>query len=141
MAEKILGIDYGARRIGVAVADAQIRIATPLTTLDGRNDATRDARMIADFAKEQQSSLFVVGLPLNMSGSDSEQTRLARHFADELARLSGCAVHLQDERLTSEASDEVLTEAAVAPRRRKGLTDRIAAQKILQSWLDSRPAG
>ena len=139
MAETVLGIDYGARRIGVAIADLQLRVATPLTTLDSRNEATRDARLATDLGQEQTACAFVVGLPVNMSGSDSEQTRLTRRFADELARLSAKPVHLQDERLTSDAAEEVLEEAAVSQRRRKGLTDRIAAQKILQAWLDAPP--
>lgn len=141
MAEKVLGIDYGSRRIGVAIADCGTRIATPLTTLDGKNDPVRNARMIADFGKEQRASSFVVGLPLNMSGTDSDQTRLTRLFAESLARLSGSPVHLHDERLTSEASNEVLSQAEIPPRHRKGLTDRIAAQIILQSWLDKSNTG
>ena len=139
MTERVLGIDYGLRRIGVAIADLQVRIATPLITLDGRNEATRDARMVTDLGLTESACAFVVGLPMNMSGSDSQQTQLTRRFADELARLSGKPVHLQDERLTSEAAHEVLEQAAVPARRRSGLTDRIAAQKILQAWLDAPP--
>ncbi len=136
---KLLGIDYGVRRIGVAVADAQVRIATPLTVLAGRNDVTRDARAVADLGEQEGVEAFVVGLPLNMSeraGSDSEQTEVTRRFAAELERLSGKAVHLQDERLTSYAADAALDEAGVKPRDRRGLRDKIAAQKVLQSYLD-----
>ncbi|HVP10619.1 MAG TPA: Holliday junction resolvase RuvX [Phycisphaerae bacterium] len=136
---KILGIDYGGKRIGVAVADTQTRIAMPLTVVAGRNDVTRDARNVADLGERECAEGFVVGLPLNMSdegASDSEQTTLTRRFAAELERLSNKPVHLQDERLTSHAAQEVLQEAAVSPKKRKGLTDMIAAQKILQAWLD-----
>lgn len=139
MLDRILGIDYGIRRIGVAVANMQTRIATPLATLDGRGEASRDARLVADFGEAQEAAAFVVGLPLNMTTGESEQTALTRRFAAELARLSGKAVHLQDERLTSFAADQVLDEAAIPPRQRKGLSDRIAAQKILQAWLDQPP--
>lgn len=137
MALRLLGIDYGIRRIGLSIADLEVRVAMPLTTLDGRNDPTRDARNVADLATGEQAGEFVVGLPLNMTdGSDSEQTRLTRRFADELARLSGKPVHLQDERLSSHAAQEALDQANVPGRSRKGLSDRIAAQMILQAWLD-----
>jgi putative Holliday junction resolvase len=136
---KLIGIDYGIKRIGVAVAETETRIATPLTVLDGRNDVTRDARAVADLGEREGAEAFVVGLPLNMSeeaGSDSDQTRLTREFAAELERLSGKAVHLQDERLTSFAADAALDEAWVKPRDRRGLRDKIAAQKVLQAYLD-----
>lgn len=136
---KMMGIDYGSRRIGVAVADAETRIATPLTVVGGRNDPTRDARSVADLGEKEGADGFVVGLPLNMSeegGSDSEQTIVTRRFAAELGRLSGKAVHLQDERLTSFAAEAVLDEAGVSAKKRRGRRDVIAAQKILQAYLD-----
>lgn len=133
---RILGIDYGVRRIGTAIADAETRIATPLVLVAGRNDVTRDARNVADLGQEQGAETFVVGLPLNMDGSDSEQTALTRRFAAELERLSKKPVHLQDERLSSAAAEDVLDDAGVPARKRKGLTDLIAAQKILQAYLD-----
>jgi len=131
----ILGIDYGNKRIGVARADLETRIALPMQVVEGRNDPTRDARNLADLGKAEGATAFVVGLPLNMDGSDSAQTQRCRAFASELARLSGMAVHLQDERLTSYVADEVLDVAAVPQAKRRGLTDRIAAQKILQAYL------
>jgi len=140
MAERILGIDYGIRRIGLAIADIQSRIATPLATVAGRNDVTRDARTIADMAAKEEAAVLVVGLPLNMTSGESEQTALTRRFAAELSRLSGKPVHLQDERLTSAAAEEVLDVAQIPSRKRKGLSDRIAAQKILQTWLDAQPS-
>ncbi|RIK63979.1 MAG: Holliday junction resolvase RuvX [Planctomycetota bacterium] len=134
---RFIGIDYGVRRIGVAVADAETRIAVPLATLNGRNDVTRDARAMADLGEREAAGSFVVGLPLNMDGSDSLQTTLTRRFAAELERLSGRPVHLHDERLSSFAAEGVMDEAGVRTRDRKGLADRIAAQKILQAFLDA----
>lgn len=135
---KILGIDYGIKRIGTATADSQLKIASPLQTITGRNDVTRDARNIADLGEQEDVAEFVVGLPLNMAdGSDSDQTRLTRKFAAELERLSAKPVLLYDERLSSYAAHEVLDIAGMTGRRRKGLTDQIAAQKILQSYLDN----
>ncbi len=137
----VLGIDYGRKRIGVASADDEVRVATPLTVIDGRNDVTRDARSIADLGEAHEAVAFVVGLPLNMrDGSDSPQTELTRRFAADMARLSSKPVHLHDERLSSYAAHTALDDAGVAARRRRGLTDKIAAQKILQSYLD-HPVG
>lgn len=139
MGKRLLGIDYGRKRIGLAIADDAVRVATPHSTILGRNDITRDARAIADVGVEQQIAEFVVGLPLTSDGEESDQTAHIRRFADELARLSSKPVHFQDEHLTSVAAEEVLREAAVTRRKKKALTDRVAAQKILQAWLD-RPA-
>jgi putative holliday junction resolvase len=139
---RLLGVDYGRKRIGTAIADAETRIALPLRVVAGRNDITRDARAVADLGTVQGVSAFVVGLPLNMSdevNTDSPQTAIARHFASDLERLSGKPVHLQDERLTTAAAEEVLDAAALPSKskRRKQLTDMIAAQKILQAYLDA----
>ena len=135
--QKFLGIDYGRKRIGLAIGEAETRIALPLETIDGRNDPTRDARLVVLAVANEDVGAFIVGLPLNMDGSEGPQARFTRRFAGELARLSGRPVHLQDERLSSVAADEALDQAEIAPHRRKGLTDRIAAQQILQSWLDN----
>lgn len=133
---RIIGIDYGVKRIGIATGDGDTRIAMPLTTVDGRNDVTRDARAVADVGEREGAAEFVVGLPLNMDGTDSDQTALTRRFAGELERLSKKVVHLHDERLSSFAAGEVMDEAGIRGKGRKGLTDRIAAQKILQAFLD-----
>jgi putative Holliday junction resolvase len=140
VAHHVLGIDYGIRRIGAAISDLAVRIATPLCTLVGHRDVTRDARAVADLGERMEAACFVVGLPLSMDGGESEQTALTRSFAAELARLSARPVHLQDERLSSFAASEVLSEAEIPPHRQKALVDQIAAQKILQSWLDQPAA-
>lgn len=137
---RILGIDYGIRRIGIAVGDRETKIAAPLATLNGRNDVTRDARAVADLAASENAAEFVVGLPLSMDGTESDQTALTRRFAAELARLSDKPVRLFDERLSSFAAEDVLDQAEIPQRGRKGLTDRIAAQKILQACLDADSA-
>ncbi len=134
---RMLGVDYGVKRIGVATADLQTRIAFPWTTLDGRNDVTRDARQVADLATNDPVELFVVGLPLNMDGSDGPQAELTRRFAAELERLAGVPVRLHDERLSSFAAHEALDQVGLPPEKRKGLVDQVAAQKILQAYLDA----
>jgi len=134
--ERFMGVDYGVRRIGIAIGDTEVRIAMPLATVEGTGEPTRDARRVADLGQEQEVAAFVVGLPLNMNSGESEQTALTRRFAAELERLGGRPVHLQDERLTSFAAEETLREVGAVDRRGRGLTDRIAAQKILQDYLD-----
>ena len=134
--QRVLGIDYGTRRIGVAIADLETRVATPLTMIDGRNDVTRDASAIIKLANREQAAAIVVGLPLNMDGSDSHQTDLTRSFADELIRLGEIPVHLHDERLSSFAAQELLDAGGIDPRKQKGRLDAVAAQRILQSFLD-----
>jgi putative Holliday junction resolvase len=134
---KLLGIDYGRRRIGLAIGSTETRIALPLRTLEGRNDPTRDARLVIDAAHADEIDAFVVGLPLNMDGSAGPQADVTRRFAAELGRMSGKPVHLHDERLSTAAADEALDAAGIRPGRRTGLKDSIAAQQILQAWFDS----
>lgn len=133
---RILGIDYGTKRIGVAMADLETRIATPLTMLEGSGDVTKDAAMVNDLAVREDSQVFVVGLPLNMDGSEGAQAALTRKFAAALERLSKQPVHHQDERLSSFAAEQVLDSTGFGAKKRKALSDQIAAQKILQAYLD-----
>lgn len=134
---KLLGIDYGSRRIGAATGDTQTRIALPLRVVASKGEPVQDAAAVAELARREGIDAFVVGLPLNMrDGSDSRQTTLTRAFAAQLAEASRLPVHLQDERLTSYAAAEVLDEAGVPAKKRRGLNDLIAAQKILQAYLD-----
>jgi len=134
---KLLGIDYGSRRIGAATGDTQTRIALPLRVVASKGEIVQDAAAVAELARREGIDAFVVGLPLNMrDGSDSRQTTLTRAFAARLAEGSRLPVHLQDERLTSYAAAEVLDQAEVPAKKRRGLNDLIAAQKILQAYLD-----
>ncbi len=136
---KVLGVDYGAKRIGIAIGDSETRIASPLKTVAGRIDAAQDAKNVADLAAQHEAASIVVGLPLNMDGSEGEQARLTRRFAQELERASGLPVAFQDERLSSDAAKQTLAEAGTrGGRRRKAGSpiDRIAAAKILQAYFD-----
>ena len=133
---KYLGIDYGIKRIGIAQGDDDTRIAFPLDTIVGRNDVTRDARNVTDLGAVENAESFVVGLPINMDGSEGDQAALTRRFAAELQRLSGKPVHFQDERLSSAAANDALDIAGVRGRDRKALTDQLAARQILQTFFD-----
>ena len=133
---QVLGIDYGRKRIGVAHGDDETRIAFALTTITGRNDVTRDARNITDLCREHESNTVVIGLPLNMDGSEGEQARLTRDFADELERLSNRRVIWQDERLSTQAAHGDLDDIGVTGKKRKDLLDALAARQILQAYFD-----
>lgn len=135
---RFVGVDYGTRRIGLALSDAGATLATPMATLPGSGDPAPDARAVARWAVEHQAPTVVVGIPLNMDGSDSKQTKLTRAFADALRALPGLTVELWDERLTSFHADMILDEASVRRSRRAALRDALAAQVILQSFLDAR---
>lgn len=132
-----VGVDYGIRRIGIAISDRGARIASPITTLAGTGTPASDADELLKWAADQQATGFVIGLPLNMSdGSDSDQTRLTRRFAAALRNATPLPIELWDERLSSFAADELLS--ALPPKRRQQMRDAVAAQVILQSFLDYR---
>jgi len=138
---RIVGVDYGQRRLGLAISDVGRRIASPAATLAASGNLQRDASRVLSWAVEQHAVLVVVGLPLNMDGTDSDQTRRTRAFADVLRASGSLPVELWDERLSSFQADVYLAEAGVRPSRRRRLRDALAAQVILQSYLDAhRPA-
>jgi len=129
----VLGFDYGRKRIGVAVGQTVSGSATALTTVSAR-DGQPDWRSISALIQDWQPELLVVGLPLSMDGSEHELTQAARRFGNRLAGRYNLPVEFVDERLTS-----VEAEARQVRPPRPGDIDKIAAQIILQDWLDSRP--
>lgn len=140
-----IGIDYGTKGIGLAVSDAGAALASAEKTLSGSGNATADSRRVRDWAAEYTPEGYVVGLPLNMNGTAGSQAQISRKFAAALHALTSRPVELWDERLTTFQADEYLREAGVrAARDRKGrqrrklLRDSLAAQIILQSFLDAR---
>jgi len=137
---RLLGIDFGLARIGLAVCDADRRIASPLATYERRN-AQADLQFFRRLVAEEEITGLVVGLPLHMSGDESEQSRLTRQFAEELAQCLGLPVAYQDERCTSSAADALLADTGLTPKRRKGRRDRVAAQMILQSYIETQRRG
>lgn len=145
---RILGVDLGERRIGIAVADAGIGIARPLMTVRRRSTPVADAEELARIAAEQSAGELVVGFPLNADGSAGEQARITRQWADQIEALLGLQVTLRDERLTSD-----LAEQRLGPMKRgrsggpptraqrdahRARVDREAAAIILQDELDAR---
>lgn len=133
-----MAFDYGARRVGVAVADLGIRIAHPLETIDAEDAKTRFGAIAALIAEWQPARL-VVGLPLAEDGSDHDTTTLVRRFANRLNGRFGLPVDFVDERLSSHAAAEKLREQGYDARRGRAHIDSVAAQEILQNYLDAAP--
>jgi putative holliday junction resolvase len=139
-AGRILAIDYGSRRMGLAVSDALGITAQGLDTLERKNKRSDFARLERTI-REYQVREIVLGNPLRMSGEEGTQSRKVAEFADELRRRFEVPVHLWDERLTSSEANRLLRDAEVSLQRRTQAVDRMAATLILQSFLQARSAG
>jgi putative Holliday junction resolvase len=135
---RLAGIDYGRRRIGLALGDPGETIASPAATLNATGTASGDARAVLHWAAENQVQGLVVGLPLNMDGSLGPQASLSKEFADQLRQAGNLPVELWDERLSSFQADELMRSAGLTPAKGHRLRDALAAQVILQSFLDAR---
>lgn len=134
---RILGLDYGRRRIGLAVSDEEAILARPLETLQRTHALERDLRIIVQQADDLHAERIVVGLPLNMDGSKGEMAVEVEDFVRQLRDVSGLDVTVWDERLSSAEAERVLLEGDVKRRDRKRLRDKLAATLILQGYLDS----
>ncbi len=134
---RILGIDHGRRRIGVAVADEEtaMAFARPALMVDGRPAAAVAA--VARIARDEAAGLIVLGLPRNMDGSEGPQAARARTFGEQLV-AAGLRVEYVDERLTSWDAGQRLADANRRPARTSGELDSAAARLILQDYLDAR---
>lgn len=136
---RILGLDLGDARIGVAISDDRRRIAVPLGTV--RTGAPADVKAIADLVHGHGVTLVVIGHPLHLSGEAGERAHHAERFAEALDAFLEVPVLLQDERLSSVEADRALREAGASGRERRRTVDRSAATVILQAWLDAAGAG
>ncbi|WP_157506836.1 Holliday junction resolvase RuvX [Gemmata obscuriglobus] len=130
----LLGVDYGTKRIGVAVCDPDRVIASPVGTQ--ANDATREP-YFRDLCARSKFAGVVVGLPLHASGEESPMSGEARAFARWLSDLTGLPVVMWDERHTSFAAESALLGAGLTRKKRKEKVDRVAAQMILQTFIDA----
>ncbi len=135
---RILGIDHGARRVGLAIPDPMLIIAQPLTTLI-RENTGRWWDELAAVITEQEVEAIVVGYPLTMAGKPSQQTAEVDRFISQLRSRWELPVHRYDERLTSVAARRALIEQGVKTGHNKAAVDRTAAALMLQGYLDSRP--
>ncbi len=139
---RYLGLDIGDKTIGVAVSDPLFLTAQGVTTIE-RVGIRKDTTKVVDYIKEYEVSLVVAGLPIMLSGEDSPQTAKVREFVTMLENklrsmgFKDVKVVFQDERFTTKMSEAVLMEAGVRRENRKQHLDRMAAQIILQSYLDT----
>jgi putative Holliday junction resolvase len=135
---RALGIDLGAKRVGIALSDSAGTMATPYEVVERSGDRPRDHRRIAALAEEVGAEVLVVGLPRSLDGSDGPAAVAARAEAAELAEATGLPVELWDERLTTVTAERDLMALDLrAPARRK-VIDKVAASVMLQAWLDHR---
>ena len=134
---RILGLDVGARRIGIAISDPLGLTAQGLDTLQRRN-RRYDLGELRKLLKEYAVREIVVGNPLRMSGQSGTQAQKMEVFAGQLKQAFSLPVHLWDERLTSAQANRILREAELSIRRRGQVVDRLAAVLILQSFLEAR---
>ncbi|MFN2621322.1 MAG: Holliday junction resolvase RuvX [Chthoniobacterales bacterium] len=134
---RILGIDLGRARIGVAVSDELGLLAHPLETIPASNDA---ARRIVELVREKNAECVVIGLPRHMNGSVGESAADALAFAKKLQALSSCEIVMWDERLTTMAANRALRDSGRKTRNTRQVVDQVAAQMILQGYLDSAQA-
>ena len=135
--ERILGLDIGTKRIGVALSDAMGWSGLPLETVQVHRDG-RHIRRIAELCKAHEVVELVAGLPLNMDGTEGRAARKVRVVLTAVAAATGLTVHEWDERLTTVAAERVLHQAGMRHQRRKQVVDQLSASLILQSYLGAR---
>ncbi len=131
----LIGLDLGTKTIGVAVSDPDRRLATGVTTL-ARSNFTADAAKVLALAAERCAIGFVLGLPINMDGSEGPRAQSTRAFARNFAKLTDLPIALWDERLSTAAVERTLIEADVSRAKRAAVIDEHAAMFILQGALD-----
>jgi len=132
---RLMGLDLGTKTIGLALSDVERRIATPLETIR-RVKFSIDAKAMLALAEKYSVAAFVIGLPLNMDGSEGPRVQATRAFVRNLAALSAIPVLFQDERLSTAAVTRALIDADTSRARRAELVDKLAAAYILQAFID-----
>jgi putative holliday junction resolvase len=132
-----MGLDVGTKTVGVAISDALGFTAQGLTVVR-RKSLKADLAALGRIITEHEVTQVVVGLPLNMDGSEGPRAQASRAFGERLAEATGLPIEYWDERLTTVAAERALLEADVSRARRKEVIDQVAASLILQGWLDAR---
>ncbi|WP_091755800.1 Holliday junction resolvase RuvX [Butyrivibrio sp. INlla18] len=136
---RIMGLDYGSRTVGVAISDELLLTAQGKEIIRRKeeNKLRRTMARIEELIQEYNVEKMVLGLPLNMDQTPSERSELCLEFKDKLERRTGIPVVMWDERLTTVEADEIMDEVGIRGRERKEYVDMIAAQIILQDYLDN----
>lgn len=135
---RLLALDVGDKRIGVAVSDATGMLVTPVETIHRKNSKLDVAR-VAKLAEDHEVAAVIVGLPKNMDGTEGEQAAKVKSFAKRIVRETRLPVHFEDERLSSFTATERLVERGIDTGRNRDLIDMESAVVILQSYLDRQP--
>lgn len=133
---RLLGVDFGSRRIGLAVSDAGRRIASPLAVYE-RGNQTQDAQHLRRLIEVEEIGEIILGLPLHTSGREGQKAQEARTFGSWLQQVTGLPVIFWDERFTTVEAEGYLNAAGLTEKRRRARRDMLAAQILLQSYLDA----
>ena len=136
VAMRYLGVDLGTKRIGLALADTSTGVASPVCIIPASTSPQGNAQAILKVGDEYAADAVVIGLPLNMDGTEGPQVKLSKTLAAAIGKLSGLPVHLHDERLTSHAADARLVGRDLTRKKKKARQDAVAAQVLLESFLD-----
>lgn len=136
MAGRILALDVGKKRIGLAISDGLGITAQGLPTLQ-RSRIREDLHHLRELCREHEVKLLLIGQPLHMSGDESRQGQYTKEFADRLSEHTGLPVKFLDERLTSVQAERVLRESGISIEKRAKAVDKLAAVLLLQSYLDA----
>ena len=134
---RVLGVDFGQARIGVAVSDELGMLAHPVETIPGAS-VPAAAKRIAEIATEKKVERVILGLPRHMNGEIGAAAENVQAFAAKLRPLLPCPLQLWDERLSTTAANRALRDSGAKTRQTRGIVDQVAAQMILQGYLDSR---
>ncbi len=137
---RALGIDPGSKRIGLAVSDLSGTIASPLMVLQRSKSRQHDRQELARIARDEEAEVIVIGLPLNMDGSQGKAAKAAIAEGRRLATLVDVPIEMHDERLTTVTAERSMLDAGLNAIERRKVVDKVAAAIMLQSWLDSRAA-
>jgi putative Holliday junction resolvase len=136
---RVIGIDLGAKRIGVAVSDSGGVLASPYEVVVRSGDEQRDHRRLLEIAEEVEAERIVVGLPLSLDGSMGPSAVAYAAEAERLGATTALPVETYDERLTTVTADRSLMERHMKADARRRIIDKVAAAVMLQAWLDGRP--
>lgn len=132
---RALGLDLGTERVGVAISDDERKVATPLEVINGRDWAALDRR-IAEIVDEWEVSVIVVGAPLSLDGSEGPAMKRTKKAIARMGATQSVPIVTYDERLTTVTAHRVLDEQGVPGRSRRNMVDMVAAQVILQGWME-----
>ena len=135
MIKKKIGLDIGTVRIGIATSDILGMFASSYEVYRRRN-LFLDAKYMAELAEKLDADTFVIGLPLKLSGEEGESVKMVKEFAEELKKYSSLPIVFMDERLSTVSAERILIESNMRREKRKNVIDQVAAEIILQNYLD-----